>query len=209
MVDIFTEVDRAFRAAGRARQLTHGLGQSSKLSDVLQVAAGLVTEIDQIQSSLHAARLALAGLAEAAVGDRPGKVRNDAQQTSRATARTITLKTGTQRTRILLHLLRSGPETDWQLQQHLVMAASTERPRRGELVDYGLVYPTAGTRSHDGIDWTVWALTNQGRTIAGEVMAGRSVKLTHPSLITAAESSLKAEDSPVRELAESESGTLF
>lgn len=208
MVDIFAQVDRAYRAAGRARRLTHGLDQSAKLSDVLQVAAGLVTEIDQIESSLHHARMALAGLTDAVTGDRPGKERNDTRATSRATAQAITLKSGTQRTRVLMRLW-NGPATDYDLQRELEMGPSTERPRRGELVDYGLVAPAGWTQRHESTDWTVWTLTNQGRTIAREILTGCSVTLSHPSLIAAAEASLKVEDSPVTELSESESGTLF
>ena len=180
MTDPYSEVSAALSAVRRARAVSRGLDQSSRVSDVLQVAAGVQVELIAVERHLFDAQIALSELAGAATDDRPGKQRLDARATSRATAQSITLKTGNQRTKILLTLF-NAPFTDYELQQGLAMGASTERPRRGELVDYGLAYPTAGVRKHAGTEWTVWALTNAGRIAAGRVIAGATLKLPHPN----------------------------
>jgi hypothetical protein len=177
VVDIYEHVRIAHLAVQRAQRVSRGLDQSSRTSDVLQVAAGIAVELNAIERNLYQALLALQGLAPAATGDRPGKERTDARETSRATASSITLKTGNQRTKILLSLF-NAPMTDYELQHGLAIGASTERPRRGELVDCGLATPTTAVRKHEGTEWTVWDLTVAGRVAAGQVMAGATLRLT-------------------------------
>lgn len=164
------------------------------------VASGILVELATIERHLQQALLAITGIAEVATEDRPGKERTDARATSRATAQSITLKTGNQRTKILLSLW-NAPFTDHELQRGLAMGASTERPRRGELVDYGLAIATPAVRWHEGTAWTVWELTNAGRVAAGRIMAGATLKLPHPS--TCAEGQASTSDH------ESTSDTLF
>jgi hypothetical protein len=151
-------------AASRARSLANDLSRSDRDVDRHQVASGVRHELDTV---LRLARGELERLAEAAEGDRVGKVRADAPETSQAAARAITLKTGTARWRILARLWCSYDtatvgRTDLELQRELDMNPSTERPRRGELVDAGLVTDAGWTRIHDGREWTVWVLTQAG-----------------------------------------------
>lgn len=161
-------------AAARARTLTADLERSNRPEDRHQVAAGVRHELDTI---LRLAHEALQSLAEAADINRPGKVRADAPGTSRAAARGIELRTGTHRWAILEFLWLAtdgqggtialgGGCTDLEIQQALNLNPSTERPRRGELVDAGLVVGV-GTRKHpDGFgghsEWTIWGLTQAG-----------------------------------------------
>lgn len=166
----------ALSAVRRARAVSRGLDQSSRISDVLQVSAGINTELATTERHLTEALLGLKGLAEVAAGDRTGKVRNDARATSQAAAQAVTLKTGNQRTRVLFRLW-SNEATDYEIQQGLHMSPSTERPRRGELVDCGLVAATDAVRRHDGTDWTVWRITWRGIMAARSVSNGEVLKV--------------------------------
>lgn len=172
-------------AASRARTLATDLERSNRPEDRHQVAAGVRHELDAI---LRLVRGELERLAELAAGDAPGKVRNDAPETSRAAAEAITVKTGTTRWRIMELLWEAGePDTyrgrqfkggctDYELQQQLKLNPSTERPRRGELVDANLVR-AVGTRKHsDGFggfsEWRIWALTQAGADAYRERIPG-------------------------------------
>jgi hypothetical protein len=168
-------------AASRARRLANDLSRSDRDVDRHQVAAGVQHELDTV---LRLARGELERLAEAAEGDRTGKVRADAPATSQAAARSVTLKTGTTRWAILERLWLAGETgpgglahrweggmTDWELQQAMQLNPSTERPRRGELADAGLVAP-CGTRIHHGQEWTIWTLTQAGADAYRERVPG-------------------------------------
>ena len=52
----------------------------------------------------------------------------------------------------ILNVLLSGPKTDREIQSILEMEGSTERPRRGELVEMGRVYDT-GERRDRAVLW--------------------------------------------------------
>ena len=164
-------------AASRARTLATDLERSDRDVDRRQVAAGVRHELDTI---LRLAREALEGLAAAADTDMPGKVRADAPGTSRAAAQATTLKTGTARWRVLEAIWYAANDgaTDHDLQHSLEMDPSTERPRRGELVDAGLVR-AAGIRTHDGREWTVWVLTQAGADAYRERIPGPPRVVTH------------------------------
>ena len=67
-------------------------------------------------------------------------------------------RAGSLRRRVYDYLGRYGPATDRQLQEALDMPASTERPRRVELVRGGLVRDTgARARTHSGRRAVLWA----------------------------------------------------
>jgi hypothetical protein len=168
-------------AASRARTLTVDLERSNRAEDRNQVAAGVRHELDTILQAAHSLQ---AAAREAAAGNHAGKVRLDAPATSRRAATAITMKTGTARWDILECLWLAGCDeargwglryrggmTDLELQRQLSMNPSTERPRRGELVDAGLVREH-GTRRQDGSDWTVWALTQAGADTYRERIPG-------------------------------------
>jgi len=59
--------------------------------------------------------------------------------TSKDAARSIEPKAGTLREKVLAYLYVYGPATDEQMQSGIPMAASTQRPRRGELQKLELV----------------------------------------------------------------------
>lgn len=72
------------------------------------------------------------------------------------------------RLRILHALAEHGCMTDEAIQVTLDMNPSTERPRRGELVDDGLVRDS-GTmgRTHSGARAVLWEITEAGRAEVG------------------------------------------
>lgn len=163
----------ALKCAERARDLARDLNRVRGPADLRQVAAGVNTEIECIIRTISDAQDARR---QQAIGDREGKYRMDGPATSRATARTIAVKSGSQRALVLLALYRGGDQTDFELQGRLKLAASSERPRRGELVDAGFVRPvlhTDGpllgmgfTRTHNGSEWQLWTLTPEGVRMA-------------------------------------------
>ena len=73
------------------------------------------------------------------------------------------------RLRILRVLAAAGPMTDEGLQTLLQMNPSTERPRRGELVDDGLVRDSGCMgRTHSGCRAVLWEITEAGRAEVGQ-----------------------------------------
>lgn len=172
-------LEDALRCAERARDLARDLDQVRGPADLRQVAAGVRQEVDCIIRTISDAQDERRKLA---LGNYEGKVRMDAPATSRATARNITVKSGSQRALVLLALHTGGDLTDFEIQQRLKLAASSERPRRGELVDAGFVRPvihTDGphlgmglTKTHNGSEWQLWTLTREGIRVAMELGGG-------------------------------------
>jgi len=145
-------------AAVRARTLVADLDRTNQEADRRQVAAGIRHELDTVLRGLHEA---LQETRELAVGNRAGKVRSDAPATSRAAAGRL-LRSGTHRFRVL-EFLAWCPATDHEIQTKLRMDPSTQRPRRGELVDAGYVVETGKTKLHQGRAWAIWRVTEEGR----------------------------------------------
>lgn len=148
-------------AASRARALVALLEQSDRNADRAQTASGVRHELDAILTTAHALQEETERVAE---GNREGKARSDAPETSRAAARGVMPRSGTQRWAVFAELFNAGNDglTDLEIQQRLRMSPSSERPRRGELVDGGLVESLRKSRTHDGQEWTVWRLTQEG-----------------------------------------------
>ena len=83
-------------------------------------------------------------------------------ETSIAAAEAIKPRVEIYRERILAEIKRSGAlgRTDGELQEQLNMNGSTQRPRRIELVDAGLVKNSGRTRkSASGRACVVWVVT--------------------------------------------------
>lgn len=97
----------------------------------------------------------------AATVEQPGKARSDHPYTAKEAARLI--RTGTARGRVYAALAASiVGMTDEELQHELDMNPSTERPRRVELVEYGLVVDSGERRTtHAGIEAIVWAVAGR------------------------------------------------
>lgn len=82
-------------------------------------------------------------------------------ETSQAAAEAIKSRVAIYRDRILAEIKRSGAlgRTDGELQEQLNMNGSTQRPRRIELVDAGLVKDSGRTRkSASGRACVVWVV---------------------------------------------------
>lgn len=159
----------------RARTLVADLDRSDRPEDRRQVAAGVRHELDAalvaLRERLEAERADMAAVS-------PGKARSDASGTSRAAAEAVAPRRGTQAYTILSAIADAQAGlTDYEIQRTTRVPASTERPRRGELVDGGYVRNTGRTRLHDGRVWTVWEASDRGRdairSVTGEVFPPR------------------------------------
>lgn len=78
--------------------------------------------------------------------------------TSVAAARAIRPARVTLRDRVLRQLEQFGPHTDEQLQDALLMNPSTERPRRIELCELGLVTQVGEAKTRAGRRAAVWGI---------------------------------------------------
>lgn len=160
----------AIGAADRLARLLQQLDQSARPSDFRQLREGVHIEVRLVRHHLRGLQEVQDTTVAAVTADTPGKVRADAPATSRAAA--MVVRSGSARAKVLARLHTHAPSTDLQLQNALAMPANTERPRRGELVDAGLVYPTDRTIVHGGREWTVWALTRRGELVAASLANG-------------------------------------
>lgn len=175
---------RALAAARRARTVGRSLDQSSRPADVRQVAQAINTELLIMENALQNARREAQ---EAVEGNRAGLVATDAPATSRAAARAVSVRSGSQRARVLLALLNADL-TDHELCTVTSLPPSSLRPRRVELVDLQLVTPATGTRSHGGYAWTVWKLTALGRSVGLGLLGarpGQSVPIDPDKIVNA------------------------
>ena len=158
----------------KANELLRDLNRSRLGTDITQMTAGVAHELACAESVLR-------DLAGDALADMEGKVRNDAPETSRRAARRVVLRTGTQRSAILEHLGRFGAATDLAIQSDLEIQPSSERPRRGELVDAGLVEAVleeTGARAtvrYGDSEWGLWQLTPAGRLALNTIGAGQQM----------------------------------
>lgn len=155
----------AWSALTRARELVGQLDWSRKTEDLDRVQAGIKHELETAMVALQAAH-------PGALVDTVGLVRNDHGDTAQAAAKAIKLRSGTQRASVLLELLHLGKlgwagDTDEGLQCTLAMGASSERPRRVELVRMGYVEDSGKRkRTLAGLDAVVWTITEAGRAAA-------------------------------------------
>lgn len=163
-------------ALRRAQGVLHDLDHSRREADLVQVASAARHEVDTALASLER-------YLSAATEDRQGVLSARPAETSVEAARKVTLASGQQRHRILTALFHDGPLTDFELQTSLAIKPSSERPRRGELVNGGYVQAVlsedgkARTRRHgataggyqnpdmdgSGTAWTLWEITEAGR----------------------------------------------
>jgi hypothetical protein len=87
---------------------------------------------------------------------RPGLVGKDHPDTSAAAAISVMPRTGTQRRKVLDHIGRCGYDgaTDAELQAALDLSGNSQRPRRVELVEAGLIIDS-GRRRAGHIVWVL------------------------------------------------------
>lgn len=96
-------------------------------------------------------------------GHTQGKHRHDHPATSKRAAATINLRNKQAAHWQILMALYNHPQTDEEIQHSLRMNPNSERPRRVELVEKGLVeacHPTKHTES--GREAMLWELTDAG-----------------------------------------------
>ena len=91
-------------------------------------------------------------------------VRDGARVTSQAAAMKLLPRSGTQRRRVLdalvdAHQRGYGGATDPEVARLLELGGNSVRPRRGELVEMGLVEDSGRVRRHEGNDHAVWRPT--------------------------------------------------
>lgn len=110
----------------------------------------------------------------------PGLARSDGPETSKAAARAIATSSGSQRHRLLAELGREDL-ADWQLQDRTRIGASSERPRRVELMRAGYVEAARTesgallTRNHPQSDLPcqVWHITTKGAMALRQLASGQ------------------------------------
>lgn len=170
----------ALGALERARELVGQLDWNRSAEELDRVQAGLKHELETALAQLAMEAnpvLTMPGFCvpadvaaswEASVG----LVRNDHPETAQEAAKAIRLRSGTQRATVLLELLQADLKTwhgmsDEELQRTLRMGASSERPRRVELVRMGFVVDS-GKRvpTMSGMEAIVWTITEAGRAAA-------------------------------------------
>lgn len=86
-------------------------------------------------------------------------LRNDAPDTSIAAAKKVLGRTGSQRRRVYNYILSNGIDgaTDQQIQDALSISESSERPRRKELLEAGLIIDSGERRpTRSGNASKVW-----------------------------------------------------
>jgi hypothetical protein len=188
------QVRVAHLAAVRARRLLADLEQSRRDSDLGQVMAGLEHEITTVSSTLQELLAEWERSTEAATANTAGVVRSDASATSRRAAEVVAIRTGSQRA-LILRLLAARRMTDFEIQSELKLSPSSERPRRGELVSFGLVAPTEDTRVHNDQEWTVWTITRLGRSVQDSLDSGEPVVRVH-GIAPLSPSTLDTNDEP-------------
>lgn len=109
--------------------------------------------------------------------DEPGKHQRpgDAAETQIGSAYAATTLTGTWRRRVFREIalaVAAGDDglTDEQIQDLLALNPSTERPRRVELVERGVVEDSERRRpTRSGRSAVVWCLTDKGQRIASRI----------------------------------------
>jgi hypothetical protein len=156
----------SLQAVLRARALLGDLDRSRRPADVAQVVHALQHEL----------QLAAAGLVEHLTVEEPN--------TLPGAPRPVVLATGTQRSRVLEQLAHMADygATDFELQADLSIGISSERRRRGELVDAGYVQAAMDgigpvVRMHGSSPWTVWQVTASGRDALQRIGAGEQIRL--------------------------------
>ncbi|QWF81159.1 hypothetical protein [Amycolatopsis sp. CA-230715] len=149
---------------GSVRAALYYVGQA------LRGRRGRVDAMTRAEAELSAvvareAKVAAARDAEVSV-PAEGKVARSPRASSARAARLVEPKTGTQRARILDHLVLVGAATDHDLVRALGIGESSVRPRRGELVDAGYVVDSGETTHYqpNGPTWTVWKPTDAARS---------------------------------------------
>ena len=87
-----------------------------------------------------------------------GLVRTDHPDTAREAAAMVAPRIGTQRRKVYDFIASTGVAgaTDIEIQTSLGMGGNTERPRRVELVDQGLISDSGRRRMHGGRRHIVW-----------------------------------------------------
>lgn len=162
-----------------------------RLADQEHTHSELLINVRAIAHEHQTAVAALSALGGDITANRPGSARSGDPGTSKAAARAIATRTGSQRHRILQALLIAGTEgaTDPELQAQLVMVDSSQRTRRNELCQAGYVREVTVPLATDGPERVtltrpreltgheciVWEITDLGRSALRKLDSGQMV----------------------------------
>lgn len=171
----------ALGALKRARELVGQLDWDRKPEELDRVQAGIKHELETAVAQLELEEAAVRAMSDAVVGAvMDGLVRNDHGDTAHVAAKAIKLRSGTQRAAVLVELFQANVSglhgmTDETLQRTLRMGASSERPRRVELVRMGFVEDsTKREPTMSGMEAIVWTITDGG------IIAARKLEIQDP-----------------------------
>jgi hypothetical protein len=150
--------------------------------DVEHTPIGLHARARAVRHEIRTLQEQLSQLFSDITAQTPGKVGTASPETSRAAARAMATRTGSQRHTILAALGRQ-PSADWQIQSDTGIMANSQRPRRLELVEAGYVAAATdddGKRvvvkdPDSGFDCQVWQITAKGRTALSVLNSGQMV----------------------------------
>jgi len=101
--------------------------------------------------------------ARVAFADAPGLARSDHPATAHEAAAAILPRSGTLRRRVFDHIAAAGElgATDAEIQRELDMPGNTQRPRRVELIEAGLIIDSGRRRTEHGRRMIVWVAVAQ------------------------------------------------
>lgn len=167
----------ALKAAQRAAELFGVLNREHRTEDLYRAARAVRHEVETIQDLLSV-------FGQDITNPREGKSASGAPETSQTAARAIRTRSGSQR-HTILSTLDAHPMADWEIQEMTGIGASSQRPRRLELVEAGYVAAAQQdsevggpiTRKHpvSGLDCQVWRITERGRVALDVLAAGQMV----------------------------------
>jgi hypothetical protein len=180
MADVVT---MAGSAINRGLTLCKVLDKDHQLTD-LHVA------LRSVRHELETAQDLLQRLGADIPAQRDGLVRADAPETSRAAARAMATKSGSQRHRLLTLLAEQGPQPDFRMQELTGFPGNSQRPRRIELTRAGYLSHLAPSPDSDpdltrdgvvtminpatGLSCEVWQLTGLGRIALRTLDSGQT-----------------------------------
>lgn len=154
-----------------ARALLTAWEEAQKGHLFVSADSAVVRSVDQLRQALHDSAVESAA---AVVAPAPGAVRRSDPDTSHAAARSLTLRSGTQRHRVLAALAACGGygANDYELGRKVGILRTAAGTRRKELERMGLVKATDGTRPTDtGSAAIVYVPTTEGREALRELDA--------------------------------------
>lgn len=163
-------------AVFRALKLCMLLDRAHTAEELHQAMRAVRHELETAQDLLHRVNADLPA-------PREGLARSDAPETSRAAARAIRTRSGSQRHEILRYIASTLPPADFQMQNALRMGGNSQRPRRVELLRAGYIrpllddtgVPVTVKNPESGLACERWEITMLGRSALAQLESGQTV----------------------------------